>query len=214
MSLQHEPDVSKAAWFAHANDSWSQLCSQGPRGFAQYARLFHVSDWDEDNPADPQVLLNLEGDLDANSLSALTNLLAQHTSTPQDCFFGLWEGFGEIYGGVLVGGTSHKLPPAFAPPILEGPRVQLPSRSFILFRGPVGQAGQWGAAELMPGRPRVINSPSLMWPADHAWFVASEIDLPWTGIAGSAELINGLISDGSLDAERWEPTEDPPYWRT
>jgi hypothetical protein len=53
-----------------------------------------------------------------------------------------------------------------------------------------------------------------MWPADHAWFVASEIDLPWSGVAGSAELIDHLMSERSLDIERWEPTAEPPYSRT
>jgi hypothetical protein len=67
--------------------------------------------------------------------------------------------------------------------------------------------------DLVPGRLRPINSPNLIWPADHSWFVATEIDLPWTGIAGSAELVQDLIADESLDVELIELTRQPPYWR-
>ena len=57
------------------------------------------------------------------------------------------------------------------------------------------------------------DSPNLMWPADHAWFVATEIDLPWTGIGGSADLVDDLLAEGSLDVERVEPGAHPGYWR-
>jgi hypothetical protein len=123
MSLQHEPDVSKAAWFAHVDDPWVEVCSQGPRGFAQYARLFHAGDPEEDDPENSRVLLNLEGDIDENSLTALIGVLARHTSTPQECFFGLWEGYGEIHRVTLVGGTAHGqvLPPALRPMFFKVP---------------------------------------------------------------------------------------------
>ena len=106
------------------------------------------------------------------------------------------------------------IPPAFAPDVMAGPRVSIPARDYLLFRGPLSQAGQWGAAELRPGHPRLLNSPNLMWPADHSWFVASEIDLPWTGVGGSAQLIQDLMADKGLDVERVEPAADLPNWRT
>jgi hypothetical protein len=96
---------------------------------------------------------------------------------------------------------------------MVAPRVSIPNRSYLLFTGPLAEAGQWGAADLVPGRPRRISSPNLMWPADHAWFVASEIDQPWTGIGGSAALIDDLLSNEGLDVEPTELSEHPPYWR-
>ena len=39
-----------------------------------------------------------------------------------------------------------------------------------------------------------------MWPADRAWLVATDIDLPWTGIAGSARLIVAWWPRTALDA--------------
>ncbi|HET9861587.1 MAG TPA: hypothetical protein VFQ19_17575 [Nocardioidaceae bacterium] len=75
-------------------------------------------------------------------------------------------------------------------------------------------AGDWGAADLVPGTPRRLNSPNLIWPADHAWFVATEIDLPWTGIGGSTALIEDLFSAQDLDVEEVEPRDDLPYSRS
>ena len=55
-------------------------------------------------------------------------------------------------------------PPAFTAEVIHNPRLHLPGRDYLLFRGPLAEAGQWGAADLMPGWPRRINSPNLMWP--------------------------------------------------
>jgi hypothetical protein len=43
-----------------------------------------------------------------------------------------------------------------------------------------------------------------MWPADHAWFVATEIDHPWTGIGGSEALIQDLLDADRLNVTRVE----------
>jgi hypothetical protein len=235
MALRHEPDVSAADWFTESSDPWTQLCSIGPSGFPAYARLFHPGDPDEDEPEDSDSrgepdrdeLQNREGDLPAQTLRRLLMVLARHTTTPQDCFFALWEGFGDIHGSPAVsvytagrrpwfGGrkTSPTVPAAFPQQVLDGPRMSIPARDYLLFRGPLGQAGQWGAADLLPGHPRRINSPNLMWPADHSWFVATEIDLPWTGVGGTTELVEHLLADPSLDVEPSQASVDLPYWRT
>lgn len=225
MSLRHEPDVSKAAWFVARDGAWTQLCCLGPSGFERYARLFHsVPGWrDVSDPQDPS---GLESDVSDAQLQRLVSVLARHTSTPQDCLFGLWEGHGEIDGGRAVGVLALRprwwrrrrhaaatVPPAFADEVLAAPRVSIPNRSYLLFAGPLAEAGQWEAAELVPGTTRPISSPNLMWPADHAWFVASEIDVPWTGIGGTNALIDDLVSTAGLDVEPIELTQNPPYWR-
>lgn len=216
MSLRHEPGVFHAAWFTDRNEPWAGLCSIGPSGFARYARLFH-----DDAEADTGELGDVEGHLDQEILERLALVLARHTATPDDCFFGLWDGFGELGGSPSVeflfagreAGDGNTIPPAFPTQVLRGPRVVIPSRQYLLFRGPLRQAGQWGAADLAPGRPRPINSPNLMWPADREWFAATEIDLPWTGIAGSAGLIHDLLGESSLDVEEVQNRGSLPYWR-
>ena len=225
MSLRFEPDVSQADWFAGRTEPWRQLGALGPGGYARYARLFHPAGQGDD-AGDPDDLMNRRGDLEPATLQRLLTVLGRHTTTPGDCFFGLWEGFGWIRGSPSIamyqGFVQRRLArqavrltvaPAFPPEVMAGPRVRIPARDYLLFRGPLGQAGQWGAAEMAPGQPRPGNSPNLMWPADRAWFVATEIDLPWTGIGGSVELVDDLLAAGSLDVERVEPGTDPGYWR-
>lgn len=70
-----------------------------------------------------------------------------------------------------------------------------------------------GAADLAPGHPRCINSPNLMWPFDRTWLLASEIDVPWTGVAGSSPLLNELMADTLLDVEPVSLDSEVPYWR-
>lgn len=218
MPLRPEPDVSQAAWFAASKAPWTQLCTLGPSGFEKYGRLFHPLPEGADEH-DPDELVNLEGHLDDNPLERLRTLLARHTNTPDDCFFGLWDGFGDLYGSPSVGffrtgvGKRPDVPPAFPAEVLNGPRVEIPNRSYLLFRGPLNEAGRWGAADLAPGHPRRINSPNLMWPRDRAWFMASEIDMPWTGLAGSAELLEEVMADDLFDTELVDLTAKVPYWR-
>jgi hypothetical protein len=213
--LQFEPDVTKAGWFAHSSDHWAQLCSIGPHGFAGYARLFHPVEPDADE-SDPETFWgNLEGNLEKRVLQRLLGVLEHHTGTPDECYFGLWDGFAEIEGSpAVMSFDGQTFPPAFPPEVMTGPRLRIPAREYLLFRGPLTEAGRWGAADLFPGEPREINSPNLMWPADHGWFVATEIDLPWTGIAGSTQLITDLLADEALDIQTVEPSPDLPYWRT
>ena len=228
MPLRHEPDVSHAAWFTDTGDAWTRLCSIGPSGFARYARLFHPPR-PGDDLTDPEHLQDLEGHLDDDVLQTLVGVLARHTSSPEDCFFGLWDGFGDIHGspsvGMLQAEPPHRglfrrsrpaptIPPAYPPEVIAGPRVRIPARDYLLFRGPLNMAGDWDSAHLVPGTPRRLNSPNLIWPADHAWFVATEIDLPWTGIGGSTALIEDLFSAQGLDVEDVEPRDDPPYSRS
>jgi hypothetical protein len=55
------------------------------------------------------------------------------------------------------------------------------------------------------------NRPSgdvdLWWPADRAWCVASEIDLPWTYIGGSRGLIDAILTDDCIEALPAEPAD-------
>lgn len=222
MSLRHEPDVSKAAWFAARDEPWIQLCCFGPSGFDRYARVFpQAPDWID--VTDPQDVASLEGDLPDRQLELLVGALARHTLTPEDCFFALWDGFGDIHGGPSVAVTTRRrpgtlgrqrtaptIPAAFAAEVMTAARVRIPHRSYLLFAGRLTDAGQWGAADLLPGEPRRINSPNLMWPADHAWFVATEIDQPWTGVGGSTYLLQDLLATEGLYVQATEPSNHLP----
>ena len=52
--------------------------------------------------------------------------------------------------------------------------------------------------------------PAFVWPADHAWCVANDVDPHWAGIGGGAPLIELLVADPCLDAVAADPAGDQP----
>jgi hypothetical protein len=61
-------------------------------------------------------------------------------------------------------------------------------RSYLLFTGSVRDAVGWE------------DGPNIWWPDDRAWCVASEIDLPYSYVGGSKELIEEVLADPELEA--------------
>jgi hypothetical protein len=118
--------------------------------------------------------------LDPDGLDALCDVLAAHTRTPDDCFIGVWEGYGwpvEAWAG---------------PDVLD-----LENRGYLVRRGPLSLALDIGWAP-SPGR-RLAEPPNIVWPADRAWFVAADTDLDSTYLGGSATLIESLLEHGGLE---------------
>lgn len=73
-------------------------------------------------------------------------------------------------------------------------RVELPDRSYLLARG-----------SLEAVLPSVLDapwdqSPSLWWPEDRAWIVATEVDHAWTYVGGTNELTDSIVLDKRLEA--------------
>lgn len=139
------------------------------------------------------------GSLDAADAEALVELLAGHTATPSACLFCLWDGWGwdtamyaALPGEALPGETQIPLQDPVPPEVRYGPRVRLPGRDYLLYTGPIGAAlaftGPTG------------QTPNLWWPADRAWCVASEVDLCWSYVGGSVQLIEELLADPALEA--------------
>ncbi|MCW2771427.1 MAG: hypothetical protein JWR27_2860 [Aeromicrobium sp.] len=211
MTLRPLVDLSAADWYVQDVASPLLRGRLGPSGFASYARVLHA-----DAGGDRH-----EGHLSDDLLAVLCDHLARHTATPDDCFFGLWEGYGQIHGGDPVGFLTAfsgpvrwpgrvfgkdrpppPEPPAFPPDVMDGPLLHVNGLDLFLFTGPIGDAGQWGAATYRSGARRDINSPNLMWPADHAWFVTTSIEEHWTGVGGSEALVDTLLRDDRLEVVR------------
>jgi hypothetical protein len=212
MTLRPLSDLSAADWFVDDAAPPALRAHVGPSGFAAYVRVLHTRTSQGER---------FEGHLDAPLLAALVKDLAAHTSTPDECFFALWEGYGDIHGGEAAGFLTAfsgsplwpgrmfsrerpkaPPPPAFPPHVMNGPLLTVNGEQHFLFTGPLGEAGQWGAASYGAGVPRGINSPNLMWPADHAWFVTTNIEGTWTGVGGTESLIATLLADRRLEVVR------------
>jgi hypothetical protein len=52
------------------------------------------------------------GSLDEDALSPLLNVLAAHTTTADDCIYGLWEGWGWIHGSPAIATLGSREPVA------------------------------------------------------------------------------------------------------
>ena len=164
-----------------------------PDQFEAYARIDH-----------PQVeSVAVEGELPRELVPALVEHLGGATTTRDECYFAVWEGFGT--GTTVVAfaaGTSAKerrewwaqqpREPAWK---RSQPTLELPNRRYHVFRGPIE-----GATTSLAGNLIRWQSANLWWPADHAWCVATEIDLAWTVVGASRACVDALIADPRLPA--------------
>lgn len=92
--------------------------------------------------------------------------------------------------------------------ISDGPRLDLPGRPHVLFRGGVSELARADWELDVPWRDRVseeygfppsAQTPSIIWPADRAWVSVTEVDYDSTIVAGSLELVGALTADTHLE---------------
>lgn len=180
-----------------------------------------------------------EGTLCAAEATALIDILREYTASPGRCWFGLWDGYGwetaasysmsfpisddelplgsepGVYGGpdadVHIRESTGALGDPIPRQVRDGPRVQLPGREYFLYEGGLDAA----LAFVEPEQ----QTPNLWWPRDRAWCLASELDLEWTYIGGSSDLVDHIIGDPRLEALPAKPTDNhqlrlPPWLTT
>jgi hypothetical protein len=231
-------DVTAANWIRERLSPWSSLAVSSviPGGFEAYARVLHpvqlprdgvalvrwaeVSRW-SGVPLHPRVQWHevalpqttppgeppwrsqgpREGTLFIPDALALIEDLVVHTTTPQDCYFCLWNGYAA--GGAAMYVKEGTPPVERARPAPPPRLVELPNRDYELF-----EASLASLVIMLNGRDQ--QTPNLWWPADQSWCVASEIDLQWTYVGGSSELIDQLLADERLETLVTSP--DDPRW--
>jgi hypothetical protein len=219
-------DLSAAGWIMAGDQPWDQLVGFGPAGFPAYARVRFLPDpaYEGQSENDVHADADVGADAETAQLRAVLDTLTRHTGTPDDCYFCLWDGWGsDIRGGdgarVLDWRTGTVRPgpqiaPAFPPSVLQGPKVVVTNRAYFLFRGSVSDFGNWGAADAWPGQPRLhMPDPAFMWPADHAWCVANDVDPHWAGVGADVSAIDELLADPRLDVVAADPRQDQPAYR-
>lgn len=217
-------DLSAAGWIMASERPWQQLVGFGPAGFPAYARLLFVPDPAYEGQSENDVDVDDRAPTETAQLRAVLETLTRHTRTPDDCYFCLWDGWGsDIWGGggarILDAQRAMVRPgppiaPAFPPSVLHGPKVAVPNRAYFLFRGSVSDFGDWGAAEEWPGQPRLhMPDPAFIWPADHTWCVANDVDPHWAGIGADVSAIGQLLADPRLDVVPADPRDDQPVYR-
>ena len=145
--LRPAANADAAEWLLRAGVDWWDLVRYGPPGFDVYVRITFTLE------AEGAELAGEEP-----GLRAALATLARYTATPASAHAAIWEGW-----------TGPD-------PAPEAPRVDIPHRAMLLFTGPVevmrdAPALAWyGSAQ---GR---YQAPHLVWPEDHAWCLACEVD--------------------------------------
>ncbi|WP_072314052.1 hypothetical protein [Agrococcus sp. Marseille-P2731] len=170
-----------------------------------------------------------DGWFDPALMARLTSSLRTHTAEPDDVTIGVWSGWGTpaTYGWLVpedgdaaaaavepvvaaqlrrqerAGGA-----PAFSPAFLRarerGPLLHLPGRDYVLLAAALTELADpdWGYGAGIGWDPRFDGDPSpqLVWSADRAWIVATEIDWDSTIVGGPAALIAEVLADPAFEA--------------
>lgn len=220
----------------HAGAQWHRLT--GPREAESEDGPRDAQGWRYSEPAAGQ----LPGDLLATAVSVLRG----HTTSPDDGYVALWEGWGGLIGHLGYGPSRVFLTladggfsdpstdrhrnflqssardrfndvfrrPSWQPGILSdeisrGERLRLPNRDHVLFTGDLAVVADpewpwhvpWRDTESEAhGFGVTALSPSLIWPADRAWVLATDVDLDSTIVAGSPDAVRAICTDPRLEA--------------
>jgi len=158
----------------------------------------------------------------------LARTLARHTSTPECCWFGVWEGWGTPTIMVLarpevpaeererIQKARQQEADDWNAFITGAPTFAMPSRRMNVLTGRVDDLAEFFR--------RSREAPTIWWPDDRAWCVGSDVDLMTTYVGGSADAIEALGRDLELetlaipagqavewDADTVNPPVAPPY---
>lgn len=154
-----------------------------------------------------------EGNLPIERAATLGQLLSVHTSSRFNCWFGVWHGWGDLmFRPASVGAVravannagSRRRDRARRSDLsdwdarsaasINAPTFHLPGREYYLLSGRVG-----AAAQSLSREPWLWRSANLWWPDDHAWAVATEVDLNSTYVGGSTACIADLLDSPGLE---------------
>ena len=163
---------------------WSTVASWTGRTvhpLMQFERVANLSESHGDIYKDPPWgLVPRHGSIPVRECRILLDALREFTSTPDRCYFGLWDGYGYLAQGLYK----------------ESSRVRAPGRKYLLFRGPIEVVLTFLTGE----RPFWGDTPNIWWPEDRAWCVATDIDLYDTYVGGSDECIEAILTHPELEA--------------
>lgn len=172
-------------------------------------------------------LIDGDGNLDPQDVDTLIPLLTAATATPSQCHYALWDGWGWVRPGSMQRRStrvwsSKAEAAAHARALQEALQAEMApvwsfsagcpvepwwgGRNMILFDGPLDAVMAIGR----PARPAggvERQCPQWWWPEDRAWFVGTDIDDPWTYVAGSPALINAVLTAPHWESIAVEPTD-------
>lgn len=115
---------------------------------------------------------------------ALISVCVAHSTSRSALNFGIWEGH-----GFCAESTDHALS--------KIPKLEMPNRNYFLLTGDVDSVGDLK----YPGSADWRN-PDLVWPDDHSWFIATDVDFWSLYVGGSSQMIQDIESRFGDSCER------------
>lgn len=178
------PTLDPARWLLRSDVDWWDLVRYGPPGFDVYERVRFADAAAGDAP-----------DEEVDVLRSALATLASCTTTPDTGYVAIWEGWG-----------GRPNPPA--------PRVAIPNREMLLFTGPVGVLRDAPALAWYGTAEGTFQTPHLVWPEDHAWCLACEVDEDIEFSVGCNDATSQALARALPDAVRRVRYGDPaPLYR-
>lgn len=152
-----------------------------PRTFTAFVEIPNTS-------IDSPLLVDDIDDHTPTRMHILISVLRSATTTPTECVFAFWEGWGDWADEPQVAGGRRLLRP-------QVPALSLDENSSIRYfvgTGDISEAEGLAHASL---------EPSIWWPADDAWMVRRHIDSNATYVGSmSRSTIAALLDAAGLDA--------------
>ncbi|WP_299573729.1 hypothetical protein [uncultured Williamsia sp.] len=145
------------------------------------------------------------GRLGRATTKALMSVLVDRTTTPQHCFFGVWEGAGWAMHDDLVRHPDHgdDMDRRIAR-MAQGPMMSDGHCRYVLLAGPADAMAEVGD-HFGDGGHEMLGA-HIAWPEDRAWFVATGIDYDSTIVACDQITADAVLAHPLLEAVAFPPT--------
>ena len=157
---------------------WSTVASWTGRTVHPEMQFERIANLSEPYQRPPWGSYPRYGCLPSEECRAIADVLKEFTSTPNLCYFFVWEGWGFLDPGRYKNAS----------------RLRFPGQDYLLFRGHLD------AVMSFLDDSGWSQSPSIWWSDDRAWCVATEIDNPDTYVGGSDVCIERILSCRDLEA--------------
>ena len=160
--------------------SWSEVAAWHGKTPHPQMDLYDMAGLDQLSNDIPSCLdLPDFGRLPIEECEHLLGILKEFTTTPRQCYFGLWHGYG------FIDARYHRAARTL--------KIDTLAREYFVFQGVADRIAAFYEGLFS-------QSPNLWWPDDRAWCVSTEIDHMDSYVGGSATCIERVLAHPGLEA--------------
>ncbi|MCZ4562646.1 hypothetical protein O4160_17525 [Rhodococcus sp. IEGM 1401] len=165
-----QQNVSEAQWVDYNLDGLATITvgSLVPTAFDAFARVLYPVRASTTQHASSKTVAPWR-----DQLESVSTVLTRHTTTPDECWFAVWEGNTALDD---IRATA--------------PTAAIAGYNYFLLKGPVSRATD--TLERL--------SPNLWWPSDHTWCVAQHFDFPCAYLGGSTETVSDILALAEVES--------------